>query len=111
MTMRAGRSFAFGDDEKAVEHARMRLGLRRGEHDDDLVDVRGDDALALPATRRAARQLRAARKNLGDRPAPPRSTGSSTTSSPTASLSVSRGRGHGVAAERAVGALAAIRLL
>ena len=36
----------FRNHEKAVEHAHVRLGLGRGEHDENLIDVRGDDSFA-----------------------------------------------------------------
>ena len=110
--MRAASSFAFGDDEEAIEHARMRLGFRRREHDDDLIDVRRDDALALPSAGRAARELRAARKDLGDRPcAARRSSCSSSDVVADGELERLGGRGDGVAAQRAVGALSAVRFL
>ena len=46
----------------------MRLRLRRRENDNDLIYIRRDDALALPAARRATRQLRMSGKDLLDRP-------------------------------------------
>ena len=63
-----GERVGLGDDEKPVEHARVRLGPRRGENDDHLIDVRGDDAFAIRTARRPARQARASRQNLADRP-------------------------------------------
>ena len=84
----------------------MRLGIRRREHHDDLIDVGGNDPLALPAAGRAARERRPARQDLGDRPlASVASSRSSRTWSPTASFSRLRGGSHGVAPNRAVGAL------
>ena len=47
----------FGDHQKPVEHSAVRLRLRRREDDDDLVDVGGNNALALPFTRLAPSEL------------------------------------------------------
>src|SRR2546423_1619442 len=58
----------FRDDQKAVEHATMRFGFCRREHDHDLIDVGGNDALALTFARRAAGKLRLPRRDLADRP-------------------------------------------
>ena len=41
----------FGTPEKPIEQARMRLGIRGREDDDDLVDVGGDDPFTIGAAR------------------------------------------------------------
>ena len=64
-----GEGIGFGNDEKPIEHPRMRLGPRRGEDDDHLIHVRGDDAFAVRATRRSPRQPRPSRQDLADGPA------------------------------------------
>ena len=47
----------FGDHQEPVEHSAVRLWLRCGEDDDHLIDVGGDDALALPFTGFASSEL------------------------------------------------------
>src|SRR5258706_247084 len=47
----------FGDHQEPVEHSAVRLRPRGREDDDDLVDVGGDNALTLPFTRFASREL------------------------------------------------------
>ena len=46
-----------GDDEKPVQHSSMRFRFGGGKHDDDLIHIGRHDALALPCTRRSAREL------------------------------------------------------
>jgi hypothetical protein len=46
----------------------MWIRFRGREHHDDLVDVRREDAFAVPAARRAPRELGPPRQDLGDRP-------------------------------------------
>src|SRR5438105_2184179 len=57
-----------GDHQEPIEHPTMGFGLGRGEDDHDLIDVGGDDALALPFSRRASGQLRVSRQNISDGP-------------------------------------------
>ena len=58
----------FGDDEKSVEHPRVRLGAGGGEDDDHLIDIGGDDALAVRAAGGSTRQTRAPRQYVADGP-------------------------------------------
>ena len=58
----------FGNDEEAIEHARMRFRIGRREYDQHLIDIGGDDTLTIATARSATRKLRATRQNAGDRP-------------------------------------------
>ena len=51
------KQVSLGDDEKPVEHSPMRLRFGGGEDDDDLIHIRGDNALALTCARRTTCQL------------------------------------------------------
>jgi hypothetical protein len=110
ITTRAGELVRLGDHQEAVEHARMRLGVRRGEDDDDLIHVGGDDALTLPAAWCAARETRPAWQDLGDGP---RVAGIVLQEHVIAhrELERLRRRGDGVAPQRAVGAATGVRFL
>ncbi len=57
-----------GHDQKPVEHAQVRLGLRRGEDDDDLIDIGRHDTLTVPAARHPPRQHRPPRQDLHNGP-------------------------------------------
>src|SRR5437763_374739 len=59
---------SLGDDEKSVEHPRVRLGAGGGEDDDHLIDIGGDDALAVRAAGGSTRQTRAPRQYVADGP-------------------------------------------
>src|ERR1035437_10356358 len=101
----------FGDDEKAIEHARMRLGVRRRENDDPLIDVCRNDALAVSAAGIAARKMRASRKDLGDRPRTILALLLEHHAITNGKLERFGRGGDRVAPQRAIGALAGVALL
>ena len=53
----------------------MRLGFCRSENDDNLIYIRRNNPLSLPAARRAPRQLRMSGQNLFNRPVRPAAVG------------------------------------
>src|SRR6185437_2655500 len=64
-----GERVRFRDHKKAIQHSRVWLRVRRGEYDDHLIQIRDDDAFAGAPPWLAPRELRRARKDLGDHPA------------------------------------------
>jgi len=58
----------FGDHEKAIEHTRMRLGARRREHDQHLIEIGHHDPLTTCAARGATRELAEPLVDVGDEP-------------------------------------------
>src|SRR4051812_2565052 len=65
------QGISLGDHEESVQHPAVRLRFGRSEDDNNLIDVRGDDSLSLASPWSASRELRATRKNFGNRPMGP----------------------------------------